>query len=73
MDPKDQVHVNDVIVRTDGAVQTISVFVLSFLTFNLRHPKTQEATLEALEGLLGIRRSFSRQSAKNLLLEMNII
>ena len=56
----------DIDVHTSGTRETVAVFVASFLAFNLRHSKKQESTIEAMEGLLGIRKSFSKAASKQL-------
>ena len=66
MSPGEIVHINDIDVATSGAQETIAVFVASFLAFNLRHSRNQEATLEAVEGLLGLRKAFSKVASKNI-------
>lgn len=71
--PKCYVRVNDVRVKTDGAAQTIGVFVGVFLAFNLVHSHHQEATVEALEGFLGLRKTYSKLAARNLLRAMNFL
>lgn len=64
VNPENKVMINGLEICTDSAPQTILLFVLSFLTFNLCHSPKQEATVEALEGLLKIRKQFSRQSTR---------
>jgi hypothetical protein len=57
------VYINGVKVATQMRLDTICVFVASFLTFNLRHPKTQESVLETLEFLFGLRHHIENKSA----------
>lgn len=65
--PENKVIVNDITIASDGSAQTILTFIAAFLAFNLHHHARQEATIEALEALLGIRKSFSRQGPKNFI------
>jgi len=44
------VVINGVVIQTDGAIETISDFVASFLAFNLQYNSRQEASLEAIDG-----------------------
>ena len=63
---------NGVIIECDGAVQTILIFVCCHLAFNLEHQPNQEATLEALEGMMRIRRRFTKLASKNFLKTINV-
>ena len=56
--PLNLVYINDCVVRTGSAAETISVFIASYICFNLVHSKRQESVLEALEGLLSMRKNF---------------
>lgn len=60
------VNVNNVIVQTESVAESIASVVGAYLCFNLVHPKSQEAVLEAIEGLLGLRKTFSSSSVRSL-------
>ena len=64
--PVHSVSVNGQIIHTDGAAETIGLFVASFLCFNLNYSPQQEGTIQTLEGLLGIRKFFSDEAYHSL-------
>lgn len=68
-----RVMVNGLSIDCDGAVQTILIFVAVHLAFNLMHMRRQEATLETLEGLLHLRKVFTKGTSKNFLNSINLI
>ena len=50
---RNEVYINGLIIQTDSALETSSVRGLLHRIQPIHHQKSQEATLEALEGLLG--------------------
>ena len=56
--PKKSVTVNGRNLPTKSHWQSIALLVAAYLCFNLAHPKKQEPVLEAIEGLIGIRKNY---------------
>lgn len=66
------VSVNKCFIPTTNVRETISVWVASFLAFNIRHSRHLDATLELTEYGLGIRKKVNRKIVLNLLQSITI-
>ena len=68
--------INSVTIWFEGVVQTVAVFVASYVSnlgFQQDHIKTQVATLEALGGLSKLRKDFSRNATRKRWRSLNVI
>lgn len=64
-EPLKVVHVNGCTIEVPNLTTAIGLITASYLCFNLVHPRGQEPVLEAIEGFLGLRRSYKSVAAKN--------
>lgn len=61
------ISVNGCKILGSNATEIISLWVASFLAFNIKHPKNLEATLELIEYGLLLRKKPTKKSVCNLL------
>lgn len=61
------VNINGIVIPVNGVIQGLSVLVLGFIAFNLKHSVKYEDIWEYLEIKLGIRKKATKSKVSNLL------